>query len=131
MELKNERIVFMGTPEFAVATLDALVSAGFQVCAVVTAPDRPAGRGRQLRASAVKQRALELGIEQAHDIWLVFRADAKRVARVRKTLDWITRCYDPRKYPWFRDEFIRPDRFGELYKGAPPVRTAIFTPNLR
>ena len=75
--------------------------------------------------------ALELGIEQAHDIWLVFRADAKRVARVRKTLDWITRCYDPRKYPWFRDEFIRPDRFGELYKGAPPVRTAIFTPNLR
>lgn len=59
----NERIVFMGTPEFAVATLDALVSAGLQVCAVVTAPDRPAGRGRQLRASAVKQRALELGIE--------------------------------------------------------------------
>ena len=59
----NERIVFMGTPEFAVATLDALVSAGFPVCAVVTAPDRPAGRGRQLRASAVKQRALELGID--------------------------------------------------------------------
>lgn len=59
----NERIVFMGTPEFAVATLDALVAAGLQVCAVVTAPDRPAGRGRQLRASAVKQRALELGID--------------------------------------------------------------------
>jgi len=63
MEIKNERIVFMGTPEFAVATLDALVSAGFQICAVVTAPDRPAGRGRQLRASAVKQRAVELGID--------------------------------------------------------------------
>ncbi len=60
--MTNQRIVFMGTPEFAVATLDQLVSAGFDVCAVVTAPDRPAGRGRQLRVSAVKQRATELGI---------------------------------------------------------------------
>lgn len=58
--MKNERIVFMGTPEFAVATLDALLASGFEVCAVVTAPDRPAGRGRQLRSSAVKQRAEEL-----------------------------------------------------------------------
>jgi methionyl-tRNA formyltransferase len=56
------RIVFMGTPEFAVATLDALVSEGFDVAAVVTAPDRPAGRGRQLKGSAVKERALALGL---------------------------------------------------------------------
>lgn len=58
----NRRIIFMGTPDFAVATLDALVADGLDVCAVVTAPDRPAGRGRQLRASAVKERALELGL---------------------------------------------------------------------
>ncbi|MBL0127593.1 MAG: methionyl-tRNA formyltransferase [Flavobacteriales bacterium] len=51
----------MGTPEFAVAGLDALIEAGVNVAAVVTAPDRPAGRGRQLRESAVKQRAMELG----------------------------------------------------------------------
>ncbi|HPF90381.1 MAG TPA: methionyl-tRNA formyltransferase [Flavobacteriales bacterium] len=56
------RILFMGTPDFAVATLDALVADGQAVVAVVTAPDRPAGRGRQLRASAVKVRALELGL---------------------------------------------------------------------
>lgn len=58
----NKRIIFMGTPDFAVATLNALVADGQDVCAVVTAPDRPAGRGRQLRASAVKERALELGL---------------------------------------------------------------------
>ena len=60
--MNNKRIVFMGTPEFAVASLDALIEAGIEVAAVVTAPDRPAGRGKQLRSSAVKQRALELGL---------------------------------------------------------------------
>ncbi|MBL7944498.1 MAG: methionyl-tRNA formyltransferase [Flavobacteriales bacterium] len=59
---QNRRVVFMGTPDFAVATLNALVADGLEVCAVVTPPDRPAGRGRQLRASAVKARALELGL---------------------------------------------------------------------
>jgi methionyl-tRNA formyltransferase len=56
------RIIFMGTPAFAVAILDGLMDAGMEVAAVVTAPDRPAGRGRQLRASAVKERALQLGL---------------------------------------------------------------------
>ena len=55
----NGRIVFMGTPAFAVASLDALVNAGFDIAAVVTAPDRPAGRGQQLRMSAVKEYALQ------------------------------------------------------------------------
>lgn len=58
----SKRIVFMGTPEFAVHSLNALVSAGVEVAAVVTAADKPAGRGRQLRTSAVKVRALELGL---------------------------------------------------------------------
>lgn len=52
------RIVFAGTPEFAVPTLDGLLRGGYHVCAVYTQPDRPAGRGRRLRASAVKVRAL-------------------------------------------------------------------------
>lgn len=60
--MSTPRVIFMGTPEFAVATLDALVADGIDVCAVVTAPDRPAGRGRQLRASAVKERAVAAGI---------------------------------------------------------------------
>ena len=54
---KNPRIVFMGTPEFAVATLGALLINGFDVAAVVTAPDKPAGRGKKLTSPAVKQYA--------------------------------------------------------------------------
>ncbi len=56
------RIIFMGTPEFAVASLDALVQAECKVVAVVTAPDKPAGRGMKLQSSAVKIYALEKGI---------------------------------------------------------------------
>jgi len=53
------KIVYMGTPEFAVAPLKALVNGGFNVVGVVTVPDKPAGRGRHLQLSAVKQYALE------------------------------------------------------------------------
>jgi methionyl-tRNA formyltransferase len=57
------KIVFMGTPEFAVPTLESLLSwDGCQVVAVVTAPDKPAGRGRQLAESAVKQAAVQHGL---------------------------------------------------------------------
>jgi methionyl-tRNA formyltransferase len=56
------RIIFMGTPEFAVASLDALVQHGYDVAAVVTAPDKPAGRGLQLQQSAVKQYAVSKNI---------------------------------------------------------------------
>jgi len=52
------RIIFMGTPEFAVPSLDILVQHGCQVVAAITAPDKPAGRGLQLVASPVKQAAL-------------------------------------------------------------------------
>jgi methionyl-tRNA formyltransferase len=53
----SRRVVFAGTPEFAAAHLDALVAAGHDVCAVLTQPDRPAGRGKQLQTSAVKRLA--------------------------------------------------------------------------
>lgn len=53
----------MGTPQFAVASLDALIKAGCNIVAVVTAPDKPAGRGKKLSESAVKQYAVENGIK--------------------------------------------------------------------
>jgi methionyl-tRNA formyltransferase len=56
------RVVFMGTPEFAVASLDALVKVGFNVVGVITAPDKPAGRGLQLQQSAVKKYAVKKGL---------------------------------------------------------------------
>jgi methionyl-tRNA formyltransferase len=58
----DPRIVFMGTPEFAVASLDAILRAGYNVVAVVTAMDKPAGRGMQLTESAVKKYAREKGL---------------------------------------------------------------------
>ena len=56
------KIVFMGTPDFAVASLDALVQAKFDIVAVVTAPDKPAGRGQKINESAVKKYAVENSI---------------------------------------------------------------------
>lgn len=61
-EAKSLRIVFMGTPEFAVASLDAILEAGYNVVGVVTAPDKPAGRGMQLTESAVKKYAVSRGL---------------------------------------------------------------------
>lgn len=57
------KIVFLGTPEFAVESLDAIIKAGHEVAAVVTATDKPAGRGHRLLPSAVKQYAVDHGIE--------------------------------------------------------------------
>ncbi len=56
--IQDVKIVFFGTPDFAVASLQSLTEAGANVVAVVTAPDKPAGRGMQLQASAVKQFAV-------------------------------------------------------------------------
>ena len=62
MSGKNLRIIFMGTPEFAVGSLRALVENGYNVVGVVTAPDRPSGRGLKMHESEVKQYATVCGI---------------------------------------------------------------------
>lgn len=63
MEKKDLRIIFMGTPEFAVETLRALVEGGYNVVAAVTQPDKPVGRHQDtLQALAVKQYALQQGL---------------------------------------------------------------------
>lgn len=56
------KIVFMGTPDFAVASLNALLEADFNIVAVITAPDKPAGRGQKLNESAVKKYAMQKNI---------------------------------------------------------------------
>ena len=61
-KINTPRIIFMGTPEFAVASLDALVQAGYPVVGVITAPDKQAGRGMKLTESAVKKYAVENGL---------------------------------------------------------------------
>ena len=62
MTKKDLRIVYMGTPDFAVASLRALVEGGYNVVGVITMPDKPAGRGHKLQASPVKEYALSVGL---------------------------------------------------------------------
>lgn len=76
------RVVFAGTPEFAAVALRDLIAAGFSVPLVLTQPDRPAGRGMQLQASAVKQVALGHGIEVLQPLSL--RMDAKDPQRAEE-----------------------------------------------
>lgn len=61
--MKKLRLVFMGTPHFAVGILEAIIKNNFEVAAVITAPDKPAGRGQKLNISAVKEYALEKGLK--------------------------------------------------------------------
>ena len=76
------KLVFAGTPEFAAVALRALHEAGFEIPLVLTQPDRPAGRGMQLQASAVKQYALAHGMEVAQPLSL--RMDAKDPQRAEE-----------------------------------------------
>lgn len=62
MDKKDLRIVYMGTPEFAVESLRALYENGYNVVAVITMPDKPAGRGHKMQYSAVKEYALSVGL---------------------------------------------------------------------
>ena len=64
------RLIFMGTPDFSVPVLDALVEAGHEIAAVYTQPPRPAGRGRRDRPSPVQLRAEALGLEVRHPVSL-------------------------------------------------------------
>jgi methionyl-tRNA formyltransferase len=76
------KVVFAGTPEFAASALRALIDAGFAIPLVLTQPDRPAGRGMQLQASAVKQVAVAHGIEVLQPLSL--RMDARDPQRAEE-----------------------------------------------
>ncbi len=53
------------------------------------------------------------------DIWLTYHPDAGRIPRVRRMIDWIVDAFDPRQFPWFRDEFIHPSDLPKTYRGGP------------
>ena len=76
------RTVFFGTPRWAVPSLDALLESDIEVAAVVTNPDRPAGRGMELRPSPVKERALRAGLP----VLQPQRARGPRVPRLAREL---------------------------------------------
>jgi DNA-binding transcriptional LysR family regulator len=69
---------------------------------------------------------LDLGEVFKHEIWLTYRPDAKRIARLRKTIDWVVQTFDSGRYPWFREDFIHPAQFAKSYRG-PPLPSALTT----
>jgi methionyl-tRNA formyltransferase len=114
------RIVFMGTPDFAVPTLEALLNLPeAQVVAVITGPDRPAGRGRQLQASAVKAAALTHGLPVLQPTNL---KDAAFVAELK------TYAADLQVVVWNMPRLGSVNIHGSLlpqYRGAAPINWAL------
>jgi len=68
-----------------------------------------------------KMVALDIDAVYPFDIWLTYHPDAARVPRVRRMIDWIMENFDPRVFPWFRDEFIHPRDLPSQYNGPPLV----------
>ena len=62
---------------------------------------------------------IEIGLHAPYDIWLTYHPDANRIARVRRMIDWLVEAFNPKKFPWFRDEFIPPRDLPTEYRGAP------------
>lgn len=60
---------------------------------------------------------LDVALYQPLDIWMTYHPDAKRIARVKRMIDWIVQSFDPRRFPWFRDEFIPPHKLEQEYNG--------------
>jgi methionyl-tRNA formyltransferase len=126
--MSTRRIIFMGTPEFAVATLNALVADGCEVAAVVTAPDRPAGRGRQLKASAVKERALELGLPVLQPEKLKNPSFLKTLDDLQASLYVVVAFRMLPALVWQRPALGTVNLHGSLlpaYRGAAPINWAI------
>jgi methionyl-tRNA formyltransferase len=122
------RIIFMGTPDFAVASLDALMQNGYQVMAVVTAPDKPAGRGMKMTEPAVKQYAVKAGVPVLQPLKLKdpgfishlegFKADIQVVVAFRMLPEIV----------WNMPPMGTINLHGSLlpqYRGAAPINRAI------
>ena len=62
---------------------------------------------------------VDVGVTEERDIWLTYHPDAKRIPRVRRTIEMVMQAFDSRLYPWFRDDFIHPDKLLDAYKGPP------------
>ena len=126
--MSKGRILFMGTPAFAVASLDALVKAGFDVAAVVTAPDRPAGRGRHLRTSAVKDHAVRSGIPVLQPERLRDPAFLAELDRIAASLYVVVAFRMLPESVWARPPLGTINLHASLlpdYRGAAPINWAI------
>lgn len=128
MKRSDLRIVYMGTPEFAVAPLDALSKAGFVIGAVVTVADKPAGRGRQLRHSPVKEWAMSNDVPVLQPVSLKNEVFLKDLAAINADLFVVVAF---RMLPAVVWKMPRLGTFNlhasllPMYRGAAPINHAV------
>ncbi len=126
--MKPVRIIYMGTPEFAVAGLQALVENGYQVVAVVTMPDKPAGRGYQIQYSAVKQYALQHGLDILQPEKLKDPAFLEQLRSYHADLQIVTAFRMLPEAVWQMPRLGTFNVHGSLlpqYRGAAPINRAV------
>ena len=126
--MRELRIVFMGTPDFAVKSLEAILKAKFHVVGVITAPDRPAGRGRKLSESAVKQFAVSQGLKVMQPTNLKSEEFQKELAELRPNVQVVVAFRMLPKSVWSLPEFGTFNLHASLlpeYRGAAPINWAV------
>jgi DNA-binding transcriptional LysR family regulator len=64
---------------------------------------------------------VDIGVHRQFDIWLTYHPDANKIPRIRRLIDWLIASFDPKRFPWFKDEFIHPDDLLKTYRGEPLV----------
>ncbi len=126
--MKELRIVFMGTPEFAVGTLKKLVENNYNVVGVVTAPDKPAGRGRQLKQSDVKEYAIKQNIQVLQPLNLKDENFFEELKALKANLQIVVAFRMLPEVVWKMPEFGTFNLHASLlpnYRGAAPINWAI------
>jgi methionyl-tRNA formyltransferase len=126
--MRDLRIVFMGTPDFAVSTLDALVKAKFNVVGVITAPDKPAGRGQKIQQSPVKKYALDHNLTVLQPGNLKNEEFIAQLKSLNANLQIVVAFRMLPKTVWQLPEFGTFNLHASLlpnYRGAAPINWAI------
>jgi methionyl-tRNA formyltransferase len=122
------KIIFMGTPEFAVASLNILVQNKYEVVGVVTAPDKPAGRGQQLQQSAVKKYALEKGLPVLQPDKLKSEEFIEQLKKLNADLQIVVAFRMLPEVVWDMPPLGTYNLHGSLlpkYRGAAPINWAV------
>lgn len=122
------RIVFMGTPNFAVASLRALIDNNYNIVGVITAPDKPAGRGRKLRESAVKLYAKSIGLSVLQPSNLKSETFVKELESLDANLQIVVAFRMLPKVVWQMPKYGTFNLHASLlpnYRGAAPINWAI------
>jgi methionyl-tRNA formyltransferase len=126
--MRELRIVFMGTPDFAVESLDALVQANFNIVGVITAPDKPAGRGKKIHQSAVKEYALKHQLKLFQPTYLKNESFLKELKQLKANLQIVVAFRMLPKVIWQMPKYGTFNLHASLlpnYRGAAPINWAI------